>query len=463
MRIRRPWLAGLLATVAALQAWFAHRYYGFLTGDEMEVLSEAFRVATDYDYGLWNARNAFVAHAFVAPPIWIAAQLGVANPARLIEIATIPFILASTLTVFLVHRLALRWTGDELAAAAAAVIFAFHWIPLGFGGTTYPRVIAMACIAAAVLLVTRYPFLAGILMGLAFADRFSEIVFLVPLLIVARRKALRVLAGALLAGTLFVGVHDWLTRGEPFSSLRAFAEVTLVERDFASRVRHQPPWWYLQTLPRWCALTLLPLLWSARRLREPWLFVLVPLAALSLIAHKELRYLQGIIPFLAILAGAGFAVWWRERRVAAGALLALSLAWNTYGLRFLGRESAPAVDAARWLGARPALETLAIGQLWAYGDRLYLGNERRVYDIGTPPHSLDDALAASDAAALYQSDITPEVADKLASYGYERQAVFDTPRARAVEVYVRRKPTPVQPMSFATPRAASTSIRFNDL
>ena len=450
MRIRRGRLAALMTAVAALQTWFAHRYYGFLTGDEVEVLSEAFRVATDYEYGLWNARNAFVAHAFVAPPIWIASQLGVTNPARLIELATIPFILASTLTVFLVHRLALRWTSDELAAGAAAVVFAFHWIPLGFGGTTYPRVIAMACIAAAALLVcgagaspARAPaphFLAGALAGLAFADRFSEIVFLIPLLILAKRRALHVALGALVSITLFVGAHDWITHGEPFSSLRAFARLTLFERDFASRIQHQPPWWYLQTLPRWCALTLLPLLWSARRLRAAWWFVLVPLAALSLIAHKELRYLQGVIPFLAILAGAGFAIWWRERRAVAGILLALSLIWNAYGLRFFGRESAPAVDAARWLGAQPSLRTLAIGQLWAYGDRIYLGNTRRIFDIGTPPHSLDLALPACDAAALYQSDITPDITAALARHGYARKAVFDAPRARAVAVYVRSIP-----------------------
>lgn len=444
MRVGRWWLTGLMTAVAALQAWFAYRYYGFLTGDEVEVLSEAFRVATGYEYGLWHVRNAFVPDAIVAPPVWLAAKIGVSDPARLIEIATIPFVAASTLTVLLVHRLALRWTSDEVAAAAAAVVFAFHWIPLGFGGTTYPRVIAMACITGAALLLTRESgwtaVAAGILAGLAFADRFSEIVYLVPLLILARRRALHVAAGALLSIALFVGVYDWVTRGEPFSSLRGFAEVTLVERDFASRVKHQPPWWYLQTLPRWCALTLLPLLWSARRLRSAWWLVLVPLIALSLIAHKELRYLQGIVPFLAILAGTGFAEWWRIQRTAAAALLAISLVWNAYGLRFLGRESAPAVDAARFLAKDRSLQTLAIGQLWAYGDRIYLGDDRRVYDIGTPPHDLDESLAASDAAALYESDITPDIDTALARENFVRKAVFRAPRARAVAVYVRSIP-----------------------
>jgi len=106
-----------------------------------------------------------------------------------------------------------------------------------------------------------------------------------------------------------VGAFDWIRWGEPFSSLRKFAHLTLVERDFASRVKQQSPLWYLETLPRWCALTLLPFFWSARRMRRAWWFVLVPLALLSLVAHKELRYMQGIIPFLAILAGCGFAVW----------------------------------------------------------------------------------------------------------------------------------------------------------
>ena len=460
----------LAAAVCALQLWLAHHYFGFLTGDEVEVLGEAFRLATGFDYGTWDVRNTLVPDVLVAPLIWIATHLGISSPGALIVIATIPFAIASSLTIVLVHRLAARWTpltrpsatlspqagrgaleqthddspsprlrgeggrrpDEGLAATAATVLFALHWIPLGFGSTTYPRVIAMACIVAAALIVERNAYLAGALMGVAFADRYSEIVYLIPLLILARRRAWQVAVGALASIAITAGVFDWIRWGEPFGSLRKFAHLTLVERDFASRVKQQSPLWYLEMLPRWCAPTLLPFLWKARRMRVAWAFVLIPLVALSLIAHKELRYLQSIIPFLAILAGYGFTL---LRREVAIALLAISLGWNLWGLRFLGRESRPAVEAARMLGTDPTARVVASSQPWACGDKLYLTRGAKAIELGTPPQHLDAILAASDAVIIYESDVTPEVAAKLARF--KRVAVFRAPRARDVIVYRR--------------------------
>jgi GPI mannosyltransferase 3 len=440
LRHRRAWLIALTACVAAAQLWIAHHFYGFLTGDEVEVLSEAFRVATGAPYGLWNVRCRFVPHVFAAPPVALGARLGIHDPATLIWLATLPFVAASALTIPLVYALAKRLSNDELAARAAALLFALHWIPLGFGGTTYPRVVAMACLTAAALLVRRETNLAcvaaGLLAGIAFADRFSEIVFVIPLAIAARRRAAYVVAGFVASASLTVGVYDWLTWGAPFASLRNFARVTLVVRDFSSRVKVQSPLWYLETLPRWCALTLVPFFWRARR-REVWLYVLIPLVALSCIPHKELRYLQSLVPFLAVVAGFGFASLLRTHPRVAVALLALSLTWNLVGLRFVERRSMPAVAAARFLGRDTALHTLAIPQLWAFGDKLYLGQDRRVFDIGSPPHDLAAALDASDAVAIYGSDLTPAIRTGLAQRGYVLRAVFRRARARDVVVFVR--------------------------
>src|SRR5205823_11644834 len=134
---------------------------------------------------------------------------------------------------------------------------------------------------------------------------FSGIVFLLPLLLIARKR-FALLAGAAVSIALTAGVHDWIVWGAPFGSLRNFAQLTIAEPDFASRIKYQSPAWYLETLPRWCALTLLPLLWRARRDWRPFAFIIIPLIALSLIRHKEVRYVQGIVPFLAIAAAIGF-------------------------------------------------------------------------------------------------------------------------------------------------------------
>ncbi|PYQ28377.1 MAG: hypothetical protein DMF56_16345 [Acidobacteria bacterium] len=428
--IPRRALYALAAVNAALQLWLAHHFYGFLTGDEVEVLGESFRLAVGFDYGTWDVRNTFVADVFVAPLIWIATHAGITSLSALIVIATIPFAIASSLTIVLVYKLAVRWNAPPIIAT---LLFALHWLPLGFGSTTYPRVIATCCITAAALMVERNAFVAGALTGVAFADRYSEIVYLIPLLIIARRRAWQVATGAIGSIAITVGVFDWVRWGAPFSSLRKFAQLTLVERDFASRVKHQSLFWYLEMLPRWCALTLLPFFWKARR-SQTWWFVLIPLALLSLIAHKEVRYLQGVIPFLAVLGAIGFT---GMKRNVAIALLAISLVWNLWGIRFLEHESRPAVAAARFVGRDPHARVVASSQPWACGDKLYLTRGAKAIELGTPPQHVDEIFAESDAVILYESDVTPAITAKLGAF--RKEAVFRAPRARDVIVYRRQR------------------------
>lgn len=185
----RP-LAAIIAAVAIAQLWLAHRYFGFMTGDDVEVLSEAFRRARGLDYHPWDIRNLFIPDLVVAPAVWIASRAGISSPRTLIFVTALPFIALTALTIVLVYRLALRWCADERAALVAALLFATHWIPLGFGSTVYPRTLAAACVVGAALIAERWPFVAGTLLGLAFADRFSEIVFMAPILtvILSRRR-----------------------------------------------------------------------------------------------------------------------------------------------------------------------------------------------------------------------------------------------------------------------------------
>src|SRR5437899_4398753 len=176
----RKALLWIVAAAVAIQTLLTLRFYGFLTGDDVEVLSEAMRRARSLDYPPWDVRNLFIPDVLVAPFVYIGG----------LRAAAVPFIALSAITIWLVYRLALKWSADERAAIAAALIFAFHWIPLAFGSTVYPRNVAMTCVVAAALIIDRFPFAAGALAGLAFTDRFSEIVFLIPLLIITKRRAL---------------------------------------------------------------------------------------------------------------------------------------------------------------------------------------------------------------------------------------------------------------------------------
>jgi len=444
----RRTLAAIIAAVSAAQLWLAWRYYGFLTGDDVEVLSEAFRRARGLAYTPWDIRNLFVPDVVVAPVVWLSRGTSARTA---IFLASLPFIALSSLTIWLVYRLALRWC-DERAAIVAVLFFATHWIPLSFGSTVYPRTLAAACVVAAALIVDRWPFAAGLLIGLAFADRFSEIVFLAPVLVVVmnqRRKptegvaqtllsvplmqSLKVMLGASAAIAITVGVYDWLTWGSPFSSAIKFAHLTLVEPDFASRVKYQAPWWYVANIVRWCSPALLPLLWFARRSRAIW-FIVIPLIAFSAIKHKELRYLQVMIPFLCIAAAIGFASM-RNRRIAI-ALVTISIVWDLHGLRYLARKSQPSVMAAQWIASNPSIHSIAASQLWSYGDKLYLGDTMAMSDVGTPPEKLSEVNA--DAIALYETDLdVPSRVDALRANGYAPVRTFRDDPARAVVVFMK--------------------------
>jgi hypothetical protein len=418
----------LVAVVAAVQLWLAHRYFGFLTGDEVEVLGEAFHRALGFAYKPWGIRTLLVPDAVVAPFVWMSSWLGFDETGQMIFAATLPFIALTAATVWLVYR---------IGGFLPALLFAAHWIPLGFGSTPYPRTLAMCCVVAAALIVDRWPFAAGLLAGLAFADRFSEVVFVIPLLIIARRRV-AVLGGAMVAITI-AGAYDWVTYGAPFSSFVSFARLTVVEPDFASRVKYQAPWWYLANLTRWLAPTLLPALWLARRHRL-WWFVLIPLVAFSAVQHKELRYLEVLIPFVMIIAASGLAILWRRNRALAISLLAISVVWNLYGMRYFARKSQPAVMAARDLGEDASVRIVVLSQMWAFGDRLYLGERMQVRDVGTPPRDLDAALDAADAAALWETDLDdPAVVAALRRWGFTPARTYRDGVARPVVLF-RRAP-----------------------
>jgi hypothetical protein len=230
-----------------------------------------------------------------------------------------------------------------------------------------------------------------------------------------------------------VGAYDWLTYGAPFSSVVKFAHLTLVAPDFASRVKYQPAWWYIANISRWCPLTLLPLLWFARRSRAIW-FVVIPLFAFSIVRHKELRYLQVLIPFLCIAAAIGFARM-QHRRIAI-ALVAASALWGLHGLRYFARKSQPAVLAAQWIASQPSIRSVAAPQLWALGDKLYLGDRIGMMELGEPPAHLESVRA--DAVAMYETDLdVPERVNALRANGYTPVRTFRDEPARAVVVFLR--------------------------
>ncbi|MEO8197174.1 MAG: hypothetical protein ABI689_10665 [Thermoanaerobaculia bacterium] len=450
--------AGLfLAVSLGVRLWLSAHYFGFLTGDDVEILEAGLRWVLHLGYVPWEIRNTLLPTLLVAPMGWLGASLGIASPMRLAGLATVPFALLSTLNLVLVYRLVLALRGERLAAGFAALLLGTHWLAVGYGSTVYPRTAATTCILLAALWSAKSPPSAARLLGagafvaLAFSFRYSEMIFLPPLLLLAARagspatrlrRAAAVGAGFAAGALLFVGIADQLEWGAPFASLRAFFDYTVVEGRASALVAHQPGAWYLGTVLRWLSPAVIGGLWFFRRRRVPWAlaaFVVLPLLALSVVPHKELRYLQGVLPFLCALGGIGLAGLWRDgRRSGVVTLCALSLAWSAVQLRFLEKKSMAAVAAARYLTeTRPAGSALAVQQPWAYGDRLILPVSFRVREL---PMDLEHDGLGHDFSgvaivALYADRLTPSVAQALAAAGLCAERQFAWGRSRAVSIY----------------------------
>jgi 4-amino-4-deoxy-L-arabinose transferase-like glycosyltransferase len=127
----------------------------------------------------------------VAPFVRLGATLGLRETFALVLCATVPFVLLASVNIVLVYRLVFRWLGDQSAARVGMAIYAFHWLPLAFGSTTYPRTVSTTFVLLAALALSgtgrdlMRGAAGGSLAALAFAVRQSEGMYLIPLLLVA--------------------------------------------------------------------------------------------------------------------------------------------------------------------------------------------------------------------------------------------------------------------------------------
>lgn len=446
-------LAASLAVRLALSA----RFFGFLTGDDVEILETGLRWSLHLPYAPWEIRNTLLPALLVAPMGMLGKVLGIDSPMLLAWLSTLPFALLSTLNIYLAYRLVLVLGGERLAAVFASLLLGTHWVAVGYGSTVYPRTAATTCVLAAVLSAAsasgriRHRLGAGALLALAFAFRYSEVIFLVPLILLASRtgppearlrSCAEVGAGFAVGTLLFVGLADFVEWGAPFASLKAFFDYTLVERKASSVRVNEPMYWYLWRAHRWIPPAIVVGIGYFRRARVPGALstlVLVPLVALSLIHHKELRYLQGVLPFACAIGGFCLAGLWRAgwRRVVVG-LLAVTVGWSAINLRFLERKSMAAVEAARYLAnAQDGHRRLALQQPWAFGDRLFLPAAVAVRELSMELGAAEirQEAAGLDTVGLYSDAITPDVAEALEGAGFCPEKHFAWGRSRQVSIY----------------------------
>jgi hypothetical protein len=214
--------------------------------------------------------------------------------------------------------------------------------------------------------------------------RFSEGVYALALaahLLIQRR--FRDLAFATVAASAttaaVLGPGDALYWGEAFHSLRQIVDFTLIHG--ASSRGFEPFHYYATQAPTWSNIFAVAffLVAAFRRNWEPALWVLLPVCLLSLLPHREERYLVPALPFFALAAAQGFRyllLRFQQPGRERGALLVMvalagAVLFELEGARF--RRSESAVDVARYVAGQPDARQVAIEQSWRAGSNLFLG------------------------------------------------------------------------------------------
>jgi len=404
------WLILILAISTAIKlsnAWF---YYGFYSGDDVEIVEMTFSRLFDLKWEAWNLRNAFYPMTFIYPVQALLKSIGVTNPRALVFGGSMVVILFSTLNIILTYRIVSRMLKNNFTGLLAAFFLAFSQLHISFASTVLPRTVATTFILAALLLTVEKPksntaaAFAGLMLGISAVIRFSEIIFIIPfmvyLLLQKRIRHAAVMAGScIITGAALLGISDFLYWGSPFFSLKNIIDYTLVKK-LSSR-GYQSPLYYFTHFWEWTNLFVIILAAAALKWKNRFvaLWAVFPIIILSILPHKEARYLIPVLPFWASLTALGFYSWLerimesknlneaaRWKKLTQSSLLLVFIFCASFILEIDGyrsRRSESAVDTARYITHQKGVEKIAIEQTWKAGGILYLHKIPAVLDIST--------------------------------------------------------------------------------
>jgi hypothetical protein len=414
---RALWLVIVVVTLVKLAN--AALYPGFFSGDDVEIHEMTFAALFGWRWSAWDLRNALYPMAFIYPVQALLVRVGVDDTAVLVLAGRVVVALLSSITLWLVFRAGSKLKSPGVGLVAA-LLLGVHRLYVTFGGSELPRPVASVFIVGAFLclletpLHTRRALLAGILLGIGGALRFGELAFVLPAAAVAYgsgkgRAALAVVVSSAVVAGLVLGASDLWYWGSPLHSTRKVIEFTLIDR-LSSR-GYQPPWYYLTALTSWTSVAVAGLAVYAAQ-RSTWRVTLwwaLPIFMLSLLPHKEPRYLVAVLPFVCLAAALGLGralrtiterpmSGVRSRTLAAVLVIVCAggLLLEIGGWRF-GKPSGP-VELARVVNASGCAGGVAVEHLWRVGGRLYLRDCGFAIDLDrevvASPGALEDALAS---------------------------------------------------------------------
>jgi hypothetical protein len=363
-------------------------------------------------------------------------RAGVQDPAILVAVGRLVVVAFSVANIWLTFRVSVRFFKSIPIALLAATCLSLIKLQNIAGSTELPRTVEAFFLLLAFdsLLAdgakTGRAFLSGVLLGVAACMRFSEVIFVAPAAIqlILRRRwrdACIFGAGFALVAYFVLGPLDELYWGQSFYSLRHFADYTLLQR-LSSR-GYQPFYEYVRAIPAWSdplffALAFAAILWTSLTLS---LWTWLPVILLSMLPHKEPRYLVPVLPFMSMSAAA--SLWriseWlarpeteadgavRRRRIAGGLTAAVAAAAILEIAGGWFPRSEDGIVLAKYVASRPVAGTMVAEQSWRIGGRLYLGDRVRLVDLDpgaiNEPQPFSAILRDPEIAwiALFTSDV----------------------------------------------------------
>jgi Alg9-like mannosyltransferase family len=395
-------------------------HFGFWTGDDVEIHEMTFAHMFGWHWQAWDLRSPFYPMFFIYPVQALLHWTGENDAGRLILAGRLVVAFFSVANLWLTFRVARRLFESTPIALLSVLILASNKLHTIAGSTELPRTVSSFFVLAGfnALLIPGdlvAAAIAGSLIGIGAAMRFSETIFVVPALMQAaaakRWRHVFIVAGSfvLICVGIF-GLTDELYWGQSFFSLRHIVDFTLVKR-LSSR-GYQPFYEYFRSIPAWGdALTVaLAVVAIRRRLWILAMWTWLPVLCLSLLPHKEPRYLVPILPFLSMMAAvslwhiierlgtacaAGQALLRRERfAVVFLAACGAAFASEVSGFWFVRSEAA--VVLAQHIAAQGPIGGIAIEQGWRMGGRLYLPAADPLVDLDptNDPHSVERVLRA---------------------------------------------------------------------
>ena len=292
----------------------AYVYFGFYSGDDVEIQEMSFARLFGLDWQAWGLRSPVFPMAFIYPVQFLLKGLGVSDAWPLIYAGRLVVVAFSALNLWLVYRIAKKLFAGSGVAIMSLFILAFSKLHTTFAASELPRTVASTFILLGFWFLLSEKnkigslILSGSLIGLAAAIRFSEIIYICPAVLylcLKRSWGRAVIMGAVITTSFsfIIGLSDALYWKSAFHSLKNIVDYTLVKK-LSSR-GYEPFHYYVTAFSYWTDILTFILAIYALKIRNKkiYLWAFCPVILLSFLPHKEPRYLLPALPFWALLAG----------------------------------------------------------------------------------------------------------------------------------------------------------------